>query len=85
MHMGCVSVCVYVCICTECCVCIWIVYVHMEWWVCIGGLCVCIRSGVYGYGGCVCAYRVVSMHTCIIWLVRSFLIFLWRCSFLSGH
>ena len=47
--------------------------------------------------GCVCAYGVVCMHMggggciwkyvciCIIWLVRSFLMFLWRSSFFSGH
>ena len=32
-----------------------VVCVHKERCVCIRGLCVCIRSGVYAYGGCVCA------------------------------
>ena len=25
----------------------------------------CVWSGVYAYGGCVCAYGVVCMHVCV--------------------
>ena len=94
---ACECICGFLCVHMEWCVCIWVVCVHTygvvcmhmdcvcaygvvcmhmgvvreyEWCVCIRGLCVCIWSDV-----CVC----------IIWLVKSFLMFLWRCSFLSGH
>ena len=36
--------------------------------------------------GVVCVHMAWSdVCACIIWLVRGFLMFLWCCSFLSGH
>ena len=58
------------------------VCMHMDC-VCAYGV-VCIHTGGGGGGGgggCIWS----DVFVCIIWLVRSFLIFLWRCYFLSGH
>ena len=39
-----------------------VVCAHKEWCVCIQGLCVCIRSGMYAHRGCVCAYGVMCVY-----------------------
>ena len=69
----------------EWCIYIWgVVCVCMEWCICIWGLCVCIWSSVYA---CVCVCLCIwgDVCVCIIWLIRSFLMFLWHFSFLSEH